>query len=118
MINILFLIEPPFEPDDEDLKIDFELFKHPLNFDVYEFENIIYEEPPMPKIDEKDLRYRKPMTEEGKYNSNSIICLSFFISKTSILTFTKNYLVLTNCLLMTLFKLLNPIKNIFFKKNA
>ncbi|RGB40996.1 hypothetical protein C1646_752640 [Rhizophagus diaphanus] len=75
--------EPPFEPDDEDLKINFEFFKHPLNFDVYEFENIIYEELPMPKIDEKDLCYRKTMTEEGKYNSNNIISLlSSFISKT------------------------------------
>lgn len=29
----------------------------------------------MPKIDEKDLCYRKNMTEEGKYNSNNIISL-------------------------------------------
>ncbi|GBC08776.1 hypothetical protein RclHR1_08370013 [Rhizophagus clarus] len=58
--------EPPFEPEDEDLKIDFEFFKHPLNFDVYEFENIIYEELPLPKFDERDLHYRKTMTEEGK----------------------------------------------------
>ncbi|CAB4396891.1 uncharacterized protein OCT59_023092 [Rhizophagus irregularis] len=64
--------EPPFEPDDEDLKINFEFFKHPLNFDVYEFENIIYEEPPMPKIDEKDLCYRKNMTEEELFGFDKL----------------------------------------------
>jgi len=73
--------EPPFEPDDEDLKIDFEFFKHPLNFDVYEFENIIYEEPTMPKFDEKDLRYRKVMTEEGKHNSIILFYPSLFIKR-------------------------------------
>ena len=74
--KLIFNKEPPFEPDDIDLKIDFELFKHPLNFDVYEFESTISEEPPMPKFDEKDLRYRKVMTEEGKHNN---IILLFYL---------------------------------------
>ncbi|RIA91203.1 hypothetical protein C1645_822361 [Glomus cerebriforme] len=92
--------EPPFEPDDEGLKIDFELFNHPLNFDVYEFENIIYEEPPMPKFDERDLCYGKVMTEGGKYNNSKDLFYPLFTS----LTFTKNYLDLTNYLKMMLFK--------------
>ena len=53
---------------------------------MYEFENIIYEEPPMPKIGEKDLHNRKVMTEEGKCNSNNII---LFIYKNAITNFYK-----------------------------
>ncbi|CAI2178670.1 2672_t:CDS:2, partial [Funneliformis geosporum] len=59
--------EPPFEPDDEDLKIDFEFFKHPPNFDAYEFENIIYEESTIKNFNDNDLQDREFMTEEGKY---------------------------------------------------
>ncbi|CAG8539750.1 2664_t:CDS:2 [Funneliformis caledonium] len=65
--------EPPFEPDDEDLKIDFELFKHPPNFDAYEFENIIYKEQTMENFNENALQDREFMTEEELFGFDKLL---------------------------------------------
>ncbi|CAG8677612.1 4585_t:CDS:2 [Cetraspora pellucida] len=58
--------ELPYEPLDEDLKFGWEALRYPPSVNMYEFEDINYDELPFPEIEPDDYRTRKVIDDYGK----------------------------------------------------
>ncbi|CAG8462006.1 7693_t:CDS:2 [Diversispora eburnea] len=71
--------EIPYEPFDEELKIDFEFLKQQQlpNAESYEFDNIKFKEPSFPEIDPREYQSREVMNEYELFGFDHLIFKDF-----------------------------------------